>query len=73
MWDIPGPGIKPMSPALAGRFHHESPTQAFFILNLQHYLIYIGVVISFLSIRKLRLKKVRFSRAKVLGTFQAIP
>ena len=25
MWDLPGPGIKPMSPALAGRFFNTEP------------------------------------------------
>jgi len=25
MWDLPGPGIKPMSPALAGRFFTTEP------------------------------------------------
>ena len=26
MWDLPGPGIKPMSPALAGRFFTTEPS-----------------------------------------------
>ena len=25
MWDLPGPGIEPMSPALAGRFFTTEP------------------------------------------------
>ena len=29
MWDLPGPGIKPMSPALAGRFLTTGPPGKF--------------------------------------------
>jgi len=36
MWDLPGPGIKPMSPALAGRFFTiESPEKPCVVLT--HY------------------------------------
>ena len=35
MWDLPGPGIEPMSPALAGNLyplcHQGSPAQCFLI------------------------------------------
>ena len=27
MWDLPGPGLKPVSPALAGRFSTTAPTR----------------------------------------------
>jgi len=36
MWDLPGPGIKPVFPALQGRFlttvHQRSPEKLFFEL-----------------------------------------
>ena len=36
MWDLPGPGIKPMSPALVGRFFHtESPEKPSFFFQFQ--------------------------------------
>ena len=31
MWDLPGPGIEPVSPALAGRFLTKSPNNTFLI------------------------------------------
>ena len=34
MWDLPGPGIKPMSPALAGRFLTTAPPGKSLLINL---------------------------------------
>ena len=50
MWNLPGPGIKPMSPALAGRFLSTVPLRKFllpifkfFSINeLYKLLIYFG-------------------------------
>ena len=40
MWNFPGPGVKPVSPALAGRFlitsHQESPTLSKFTILYRH-------------------------------------
>ena len=35
MWDPPGPGIKPMSPALAGRFFTTEPQRKPFNFYIQ--------------------------------------
>ena len=40
MWDLPGPGIKSISPALAGRFFTTEPP-FFFFLKKKKYLIYL--------------------------------
>ena len=32
MWDLPGPGIKPMSPALAGKLYHWATKEALSII-----------------------------------------
>ena len=40
MWDLPGPGIEPVPPAMAGGF--------FFFLIFEFYLLFIQQVISYL-------------------------
>ena len=46
MWDLPGPGIKPESPALAGRFFTtelpEKPDIFYFIFLIFIYLAALG-------------------------------
>ena len=37
MWDIPGPGIKPMSPELAGRFSTTEPQCYSFLLSSKRF------------------------------------
>ena len=41
MWNLPGPGIEPMSPALASRFSTTEPPGK--SLNSFNFLFYIGV------------------------------
>ena len=48
MWDLPGPGLEPVSPALAGRFFFFF----FFLINL---LIYLWLCWVFVSVRGLSL------------------
>ena len=36
MWDLPGPGIEPMSPALAGRFLNTVPPGKSLPVTLKH-------------------------------------
>ena len=41
MWDLPGPGLEPMSPALAGGFLTTGPpgkSEIFFFFNIKNYL-----------------------------------
>ena len=47
MWDLPGPGIKPMSPALAGRFFTtESPGKPQINLSLIFFFFVQQVLLS---------------------------
>ena len=45
MWDLPGPGLEPVSPALAGRFLTTAPPAkpAMFVLQAETYFFLIKV------------------------------
>ena len=43
MWDLPGPGIKPVSPALAGRFFTTEPPGKPLFIYLSFYLFILVV------------------------------
>ena len=40
LWDIPGPGIKPVSPALAGGFFPTEPRGKALVSPLMMYFVY---------------------------------
>ena len=50
MWDLPRPGLEPMSPALAGRFSTTAPPgkplNLFFKIFIGVYLVYNAVLVS---------------------------
>ena len=43
MWDLPGPGLEPVSPALAGGFLTTVPPEKAYIYNI--YIIYILYIV----------------------------
>ena len=50
MWDLPGPGLEPVSPALAGRFLTTVPPGKSHLLNLLMEVIPSLISLSFLNI-----------------------
>ena len=51
MWDLPGPGLEPVSPALAGRFSTTAPpgkpAEEYFLTKHQSYtfnILYFSIV-----------------------------
>ena len=45
MWDLPGPGIKPVSPALAGGFFTTEPPGMTLILSVAYIGASVGLVL----------------------------
>ena len=39
MWDLPRPGLEPVSPALAGRLNHCATREARYCINVQDFVI----------------------------------
>ena len=52
MWDLPGPGVEPVSPALAGRYLTTvSPGKSSFLKNFKFILFFIFIyVVIFISV-----------------------
>ena len=59
MWDLPGPGLEPVSPALAGGFLTTAPPGkppnlfSFFFLIFEIYFIYLWLRWVFVAMRRL--------------------
>ena len=44
MWSLPGPGIEPMSPALAGEFLSTVPSEQIFLIVMKSNFTIISVI-----------------------------
>ena len=53
MWDLPRPGLEPVSPALAGRFSTTAPSgkpnSVFFFLRVIHVVVHISTLFRFIT------------------------
>ena len=61
MWDLPRPGLEPVSPALAGRFSTTAPPGKPCVLLYVNYILILNIIlirVNFLSIKMCLLQKI---------------